>query len=205
RRLAPLMENDKRKINLMYAMLLSLPGTPVLYYGDEIGMGDNIYLGDRNGVRTPMHWNQNINAGFSNCKPSRLYAPIIMDPEYNYNSINVEAQMNNPNSLYNSLKNMIKVRKKYEIFGNSRINFLYPENKKILAFILENDSEKMLCVYNLSKTSQPVEIDLSFLKGYTPYEILCDVKFPSIGDLPYFLTPNPYGYYWFNLLPIALE
>ena len=205
RRLAPLVENDRRKIDLLYSILLSLPGTPVIYYGDEIGMGDNIYLGDRNGVRTPMHWSQNINAGFSNCKPSKLYAPVITDPEYNYNTINVDVQLNNPHSLLNKIKKFINIRKTYKICGNIDFKFIYPENKKILVYLLEKESVegekpyKILCVFNLSKSSQPVELDLSSLNGYTPYEIISDIKFPKIGELPYFLTPNPYGYYWFKL------
>lgn len=199
RRLAPLLENSYRKMELLNTILFTLPGTPVIYYGDEIGMGDNIYLGDRNGVRTPMHWDQNKNAGFSGCAPSRLHAPIIADPEYNYNTINVESQKNNPNSILNFMKNLISVRKKYKIFGYADLEFIYPENKKILAFLREYDGEIILCVFNLSGKSQPVEMDLSTYKDKTPLEILGDTEFPKIGELPYFLTLSPYGYYLFYL------
>ncbi|MBN2545860.1 MAG: maltose alpha-D-glucosyltransferase, partial [Spirochaetes bacterium] len=195
RRLAPLMENDYRKIHLMNALLLSLPGTPVIYYGDEIGMGDNIYLGDRNGVRTPMHWDQNKNAGFSDAKPSQIYAPIIIDPEYNYNSINVEAQRTNPNSIFNFMKKLIKTWKKFKAFGNGNMVFIYPENKKILVFLREYNGEILLCTFNLSGTSQPAEINLSNYNGYTPVEIFNDIRFPKIGELPYLLTFFPYGFF----------
>ncbi|HOW81936.1 MAG TPA: maltose alpha-D-glucosyltransferase [Spirochaetota bacterium] len=199
RRLAPLLGNDRKKIELLYAILLTLPGTPVIYYGDEIGMGDNIYLGDRNGVRTPMHWNDNKNAGFSDAQPSRLYAPVITDPVYNFNSINVEEDIINANSLFNWLKNIIHVRKNFPIFGNGTIDFLYPENKKILAYLIDYENMKMLCVFNLAHSAQPVEIDLQFLKGRVPIDIIGGTVFPPIGELPYFLTPNGYGYYIFHL------
>lgn len=199
RRLAPLLENSYRKMELLNTILFTLPGTPVIYYGDEIGMGDNIYLGDRNGVRTPMHWDQNKNAGFSNCPPSRLHAPIIADPEYNYNNINVESQKNNPNSILNFMKDLISVRKKYKIFGYADLKFIYPENKKILAYFREFEDKIILCVFNLSGKSQPVEMDLSKYKDKTPIEILGDTEFPKIGELPYFLTLSPYGYFLFYL------
>jgi len=199
RRLAPLMENDRRKIELMYCLLFTLPGTPIIYYGDEIGMGDNIYLGDRNGVRTPMQWSENKNADFSNGNPSQLYAPVSLDPEYNYNSINVDSQVNNPNSLLNFVKSIIKVRKKCNIFGIGKIDFVYPDNKKILVFIREYNDQKILCVFNLSKKSQPVELHISHLNGYIPIELFGDTVFPKIGELPYFLTLSPYGYYLFLL------
>jgi maltose alpha-D-glucosyltransferase/alpha-amylase len=200
RRLAPLLGNDRKKMELLYAILLTLPGTPVLYYGDEIGMGDNIYLGDRNGVRTPMHWNDNKNAGFSETQPSRLYAPVITDPVYNYNSINVEEDKNNKNSLFNWLKNFIHIRKTFPIFGTGSIEFLYPDNKKILVYLIKHDAMKMLCVFNLAPSAQPVEIDLKFLKDLTPIDILGGTIFPAIGELPYLLTPNGYGYYIFHLM-----
>lgn len=199
RRLAPLLGNDRRKIELLYAILLTLPGAPVIYYGDEIGMGDNIYLGDRNGVRTPMHWNENRNAGFSETKPSRLYAPVITDPVYNYNSVNVEEEENNPVSLLNWLKRFIAMRREHPVFGQAALDFLYPENKRVLVYHLERDDDSMLCVFNLSGSSQPVEIDLSRFEGCYPVDLLGGTRFPGIGSLPYFLTPNPYGYYIFRL------
>lgn len=199
RRLAPLLGNDRKKVELLYAILLTLPGTPVLYYGDEIGMGDNIYLGDRNGVRTPMHWDDNKNAGFSTAQPSRLYAPIITDPVYNFNSVNVNEDLNSKNSLLNWLKNLISIRKKFPLFGTGTIEFVYPENKKILVYIIRQESMKMLCVFNLSPSAQPVEIDLKLLCNCTPVDIIGGTAFPAIGDLPYLLTPNGYGYYLFQL------
>jgi maltose alpha-D-glucosyltransferase / alpha-amylase len=199
RRLAPLLGNDRRKIELLYAILLTLPGAPVIYYGDEIGMGDNIYLGDRNGVRTPMHWNENRNAGFSETKPSRLYAPVITDPVYNYNSVNVEEEENNPVSLLNWLKRFIAMRREHPVFGQAALDFLYPENKRILVYHLERENDRVLCVFNLSGSSQPVEIDLSRFEGQHPVDLLGGTRFPGIGSLPYFLTPNPYGYYIFRL------
>ncbi|HBC74870.1 MAG: maltose alpha-D-glucosyltransferase [Candidatus Wallbacteria bacterium GWC2_49_35] len=202
RRLAPLVENDRRKIELLYALLFTLPGSPVIYYGDEIGMGDNIYLGDRNGVRTPMQWDENKNSGFSDCKPSMLYAPVITDPEYNYNAVNVNAQLANPHSLLNFVKKMISARKLYNnslIFGCGEIIFLYPENKKILVFIRRYKDDVVLCSFNLSDTPQPVAIDLKEYEGYEPIEIFGNTKFPSIGALPYLLTHSPYGCYLFYL------
>jgi maltose alpha-D-glucosyltransferase/alpha-amylase len=202
RRLAPLVENDRRKIELLYALLFTLPGSPVIYYGDEIGMGDNIYLGDRNGVRTPMQWDENKNSGFSDCKPSMLYAPVITDPGYNYNAVNVSAQLANPNSLLNFVKKMISVRKVYNnslIFGCGEIIFLYPENKKILVFIRKYKDDMILCSFNLADTPQPVAIDLKEYEGYEPLEIFGNTKFPPIGALPYLLTHSPYGCYLFYL------
>ena len=200
RRLAPLLDNDRRKIELLYAILLTLPGTPVIYYGDEIGMGDNIYLGDRNGVRTPMHWNDGKNAGFSSTKPSRLYAPAITDPVYNYQSVNVDEDRNNPSSLYNWLRNFIALRRAHPVFGNGTLEFIYPENKRVLVFITAADETEMLCVFNLSASAQPVELDLASRAGLRPFEILGKTDFPEIGELPYLLTPNPYGYYIFELI-----
>ncbi len=199
RRLAPLLENDRRKIELLYAILLTLPGTPVIYYGDEIGMGDNIYLGDRNGVRTPMHWDDGKNAGFSRAKPSRLYAPVITDPLYNYQSVNVEEDRNNPSSLFRWLKGIIALRRGHPVFGNGRLEFIFPENRKVLVFIIADETASMLCVFNLSGSAQPVELDLSSWAGSRPHEILGTTDFPVIGKLPYLLTPNPYGYYIFQL------
>lgn len=200
RRLAPLLGNDRKKIELLYAILLTLPGTPVIYYGDEIGMGDNIYLGDRNGVRTPMHWNDNKNAGFSEAQPSRLYAPVITDPVYNYNSVNAEGDKNNSNSLFNWLKNFIHIRKSFHLFGTGTIDFLYPDNKKILVYMIRQDDMRMLCVFNLSPSAQPVEIDLTFMNNCVPIDIIGGTIFPTIGELPYLLTPNGYGYYIFHIM-----
>ncbi len=199
RRLAPLLDNDRRKIELLYILLFTLPGSPIIYYGDEIGMGDNIYLGDRNGVRTPMQWNENKNAGFSNCNPSQLYAPVILDPGYNYHSINVESQENSPHSLLRFIKKIIQARTKYSVFGTLNLDFIYPENKKILVFIRKDDNATILCIYNLSASSQPVEVDLSAYRGKVPREILGNVFFPRIGELNYFFTLSPYGYFLFEL------
>lgn len=201
RRLMPLLDRDFRKTELMNALLLTLPGAPIIYYGDELGMGDNIYLGDRAGVRTPMQWNEDRNSGFSRCKPSQLYAPVITDPDYNYNAVNVEAQQNLPSSLFNWMKSMISLRKKYTTISRGKLNFLYPENKKILVFYLENNEDYMLCVFNMASTPQPVEINLKQFNGYTPVEIIGETNFPEIGELPYFLTLDRYAYYIFWLNP----
>jgi maltose alpha-D-glucosyltransferase/alpha-amylase len=199
RRLAPLMENSRRRIELMNSLLFSLPGTPVIYYGDEIGMGDNIYLGDRNGVRTPMQWTGDRNAGFSRADPARLFAPPIMDAVSGYQSINVEAQERLPFSLLNWMKRMIALRKQFKVFGRGTIEFLPSANRKILPYVRTYDGELILCVANLSRSVQPVELDLSRFKGLTPTEMLGLTEFPRIGELPYFLTLGPYAFYWFRL------
>ena len=199
RRLAPLMDNNRDKIELVNFLLMTLPGSPVLYYGDEIGMGDNIYLGDRNGVRTPMQWSPDRNAGFSKADPQRLFLPPIMDPIYGYESNNVEAQSRNPSSLLNWTKRLIAVRKNYCAFGRGTLKFLEPGNRKILAFVREWENEKILCVVNLSRTAQPVELDLSEFKTRVPVELLGRTSFPPIGELPYLLTLKGYGYYGFRL------
>ncbi len=199
RRLMPLLGRDYRKFELMNVLLMTLPGSPVLYYGDEIGMGDNIYLGDRNGVRTPMHWNDNRNAGFSNCKPSMLYAPVITDPDYHYHALNVEAQSNLKSSTLNWMKNMIRIRKEYNVLSKGRLEFQYPDNKKVLVFIRKIDGQVMLCVYNMASSSQPVEIDLKPYNGSVPVEVFGQTEFPRIGELPYLLTLSPFGYYIFHL------
>jgi maltose alpha-D-glucosyltransferase/alpha-amylase len=199
RRLAPLLDNNRKIIELAYTLLLTLPGTPVIYYGDELGMGDNIYLGDRNGVRTPMHWNFNKNAGFSDCNPSRLYAPVILDPEYNFNTINVESQTHSKSSLYQFVSRMIRIRKKYEVFGSGSLNFLYPENKKILIYLREYENTLILAALNLSGSAEAAEIDLKSYSGKTPVEITSDSRFPQIGELNYLLTFPPYGFYLFEL------
>jgi maltose alpha-D-glucosyltransferase / alpha-amylase len=199
RRLAPLLENSRRRIELLNSLLFSMPGTPVIYYGDEIGMGDNIYLGDRNGVRTPMQWTGDRNGGFSRADPARLYAPPIMDPVYGYQAINVEAQERAPFSLLNWMKRMIGLRKQATVFGRGTIDFLPAQNRKVLAFVRRYQDEIVLCVANLSRTVQPVELDLSSFKGMTPVEMLGLTEFPRIGDLPYVLTLGPYAFYWFRV------
>ncbi|HTL44622.1 MAG TPA: maltose alpha-D-glucosyltransferase [Vicinamibacterales bacterium] len=199
RRLAPLMENSRRRIELMNSLLFSLPGTPVIYYGDEIGMGDNIYLGDRNGVRTPMQWTGDRNAGFSRADPARLFAPPVMDAVYGYQSINVEAQERAPFSLLNWMKRMIALRKQSRVFGRGTLEFLPSANRKVLPYVRSHEGELILCVANLSRSVQPIELDLSRFKGLTPTEMLGMTEFPRIGELPYFLTLAPYSFYWFRL------
>lgn len=199
RRLAPLMGNNRRRIELMNALLLSLPGTPVLYYGDEIGMGDNIYLGDRNGVRTPMQWSGDRNAGFSRTNPQKLYAPPIVDPEYHYEAINVEAQRANPQSLWWWMKRLIATRQRYQAFGRGTFEFLYPENRKVLAFLRSFHGEHILVIANLSRFVQSVELDLSAFKGAVPVEIFGRTEFPAVADSPYFLSLSPHAFYWFTL------
>ena len=199
RRLAPLLENSRRRIELLNSLLFSMPGTPVVYYGDELGMGDNIYLGDRNGVRTPMQWTGDRNAGFSRADPARLYAPPIMDPVYGFQAINVEAQERSPFSLLNWMKRMIGLRKQFQVFGRGSIEFLPAENRKILAYVRRYKEDEILCVANLSRSVQPVELDLSRFKGMTPVEMLFLTEFPPIGELPYFLTLPGYAFYWFRL------
>jgi len=199
RRLAPLLENSRRRIELMHALLFSMPGTPVVYYGDEIGMGDNVYLGDRNGVRTPMQWTGDRNGGFSRADPARLYALPIMDPVYGYQAINVEAQERAPFSLLNWMKRMIGLRKQYTVFGRGTIEFIPAQNRKVLTYVRRYQDEISLCVANLSRTVQPVELDLSRFKGMTPVEMLGMTEFPKIGELSYFVTLGPYAFYWFRL------
>src|SRR4029450_3867328 len=199
RRLAPLLDNDRRKIELLTALLFTLPGSPILYYGDELGMGDNIYLGDRNGVRTPMQWTGDRNAGFSRTDPARLSAPPIMDPVYGYQAINVEAQERAPFSLLNWMKRVIGLRKQSQVFGRGTIEFLPANNRKILAYLRKYKEEEILCVANLSRSVQPVELDLSRFKGLTPVEALFLTEFPPIGELPYFLTLGGGAFYAFRL------
>jgi maltose alpha-D-glucosyltransferase/alpha-amylase len=199
RRLAPLLENDRRKIELMNALLFSLPGTPVVYYGDEIGMGDNIYLGDRNGVRTPMQWSADRNAGFSRANPQKLYLPITIDPQYHYESVNVEAQQNNPHSLLWWTKHLIEQRKQYKAFGRGTLEFLRPSNRKVLAFYRRHEQETILVVANLSRFPQHVELDLSACKSMTPVEMFGRAEFPPVGDQPYIVTLGALGFYWFSL------
>jgi maltose alpha-D-glucosyltransferase/alpha-amylase len=220
RRLAPLMDNNRRRIELLNSLLLSFPGTPILYYGDEIGMGDNIYLGDRNGVRTPMQWNADRNAGFSKAVPAKLYFPVIMDPVWGYQAINVEAQESDPSSLLHWTRNMIALRKLFQVFGRGTLEFLHPENRKILAYIRDYDrndnadttadertasgtSETVLCVANLSRFAQPVSLDLTKYAGRQPVEMLGYVPFPEVSTQPYPLTLAPYSFLWLELQPAA--
>jgi maltose alpha-D-glucosyltransferase/alpha-amylase len=199
RRLAPLMENDLDRIKLMNSLLLSMPGSPILYYGDEIGMGDNFFIGDRNGVRTPMQWSPDRNAGFSRADPQRLYLPPIMDAVYGYPSRNVEAQSRDPSSLLSWTKRMLAVRKTSKAFGRGTRRFLKPGNRKILAYLREFGEDTVLCVANLSRSAQPVELNLAAFKGRVPVEMLGRNAFPPIGELPYLLTISAYGFYWFRL------
>ncbi|HSH45614.1 MAG TPA: maltose alpha-D-glucosyltransferase, partial [Longimicrobiales bacterium] len=201
RRLAPLLGNNRRKIELLNGLLMSLPGTPVLYYGDEIGMGDNVYLGDRDGVRTPMQWSGDRNAGFSRANPQKLYLPVITDPEYHFEAINVEAQQNNPSSLLWWMKRLIALRKRFKAFSRGGIEFLQPDNRKVLVFIREFEGDHILVVANLSRYVQAVELDLSEYEGRVPVELFGHNEFPRIGELPYFLTLSPHAFYWFELTP----
>ena len=199
RRLAPLLERDRRRIELMTSLLLSMPGTPVLYYGDEIGMGDNIHLGDRDGVRTPMQWSADRNGGFSRADPEQLVLPVILGPLYGYEAVNVEAQQRDPHSLLNWTRRMLAKRQQTKVFGRGTLHFLYPGNRSILAYLREYEGEVLMCVANLSNASQPVELDLSDMSGRVPVELLGGTPFPTIGELPYLLTLPPYGFYWFDL------
>ncbi|HEY4143647.1 maltose alpha-D-glucosyltransferase [Pinirhizobacter sp.] len=199
RRLSPLLERDRRRIELMNALLLSMPGTPVLYYGDEIGMGDNIHLGDRDGVRTPMQWSVDRNGGFSRADPASLVLPPIMDPLYGFQAVNVEAQSRDPHSLLNWTRRMLAVRSRYKAFGRGELKFLYPGNRKVLAYLRTFGDEQVLCVANLSRSLQAVELDLAAFDGHVPVEIMGGSSFPPIGTLPYLLTIPPYGFYSFQL------
>jgi maltose alpha-D-glucosyltransferase/alpha-amylase len=199
RRLASMMENDRPRIGLLNSLLMSMPGTPIIYYGDEIGMGDNIFLGDRDAVRTPMQWTGDRNAGFSRTEPARLYLPPILDPVYSYEAVNVEAQGRSAGSLLNWMKRIIAVRKGHRAFGRGTLEFLHPGNRKVIAYLRKYEDEAILCVANLSRSAQPVELDLSRFRGMVPVELLGNSSFPPLGDLPYFLTLPGYGFYWFRL------
>jgi maltose alpha-D-glucosyltransferase/alpha-amylase len=199
RRLAPLLHYHRQKMELMHGLLLSLPGTPVLYYGDEIGMGDNVYLGDRNGVRTPMQWSGDRNAGFSDANPQRLYLPVVIDPERHYESVNVAAQLDNPDSMLRWVRRTIALRKRHRVLGRGRIEFVPSENPSVLAFVRADEHEQILVVANLSRFAQFVELGLSGFKGRTPLELFGHRSFPAIGDLPYLVTLGPYSFYWFAL------
>lgn len=203
RRLAPLMERDRRRIELMNSLLFSMPGTPVIYYGDELGMGDNVHLGDRDGVRTPMQWSPDRNGGFSRADPERLPLPPLMGPLYGYEAVNVEAQQRDPHSLLNWTRRMLATRRQTRAFGRGTLRFLFPGNRKILAYLREYEDTTILCVANLSRAPQPVELDLSSMNGRVPVELLGGTPFPAIGELPYLLTLPPYGFYWFELSAVA--
>lgn len=205
RRLAPLLQNNRRLIELLNMLLFSLPGTPVIYYGDEIGMGDNIYLGDRNGVRTPMQWSNDRNAGFSEANRQQLYLPLVTEPEYHYESVNVRAQQANPNSLLWWMKRVIAMRKKYQAFGRGGIDFLHPHNRKVLAFIRCFENENILVVANLSQYAQVADLNLSQFRGSVPVEMFGRTEFPPITDQPYFITLGPHSFYWFSIEPQKVD
>jgi maltose alpha-D-glucosyltransferase/alpha-amylase len=199
RRLAPLLDNGRRRIELLHGLLLGLPGSPFLYYGDEIGMGDNIYLGDRDGVRTPMQWSVDRNAGFSRADFAQLYFPVIMDPVYGYQSVNVEAQQRYESSLLNWVQHMIHLRKRHHVFGRGTMDIIRPENRKLFAFTRSYEGETVLCIYNLSPSAQPVLLDLPVYEGATPVEMIGETEFPRIEGRSYQLALGPYGFYWFLL------
>ena len=199
RRLAPLLDNDRRRIELMNGMLLSLPGTPVIYYGDEIGMGDNIFLGDRNGVRTPMQWDGSWNAGFSSADPESLYAALILNPVYGYPAVNVASQRRSQHSLLSWMRRILQVRKSTSIFGRGSMEILYPANHRVLAYLRQLGRETVLIVNNLSASAQAVELDLSRFKGNILVEMFGRNIFPRVGELPYLLTLGPYQFFWFRL------
>ncbi|AHJ66865.1 Trehalose synthase [Granulibacter bethesdensis CGDNIH4] len=203
RRLAPLLEHDRRRIELMNGLLLSMPGTPVIYYGDEIGMGDNIHLGDRDGVRTPMQWSSDRNGGFSRANPAALVLPTIMDPVYGFQAVNVEAQAADQHSLLNWMRRMLAVRRQFTAFGRGTLRFLYPENRKVLAYLREHEDsgneQTILCICNLSRSAQAVELDISAFSGRVPVDMVGGSAFPPVGQLPYLLTLPPYGFFWFVL------
>ena len=199
RRLAPMMDNDRRRIELLNGLLMSMPGTPIVYYGDEIGMGDNIYLGDRNGVRTPMQWDGDANAGFSAADPERLYSPVISNAVYGYQAINVESQKRSEHSLLRWMKSLIKLRNSFQVFGRGSILFLKPANHRVLAYVRQFGEETVLIVNNLSSSAQAVELDMRRFKGYIPIEMFGRNLFPRFGEAPYLLTLGPYQFYWFQL------
>jgi len=200
RRLAPLLENDRRRIELMNGLLMSMPGTPVIYYGDEIGMGDNLFLKDRDGVRTPMQWSPDRNGGFSTAEPVRLYAPPVTDPTYGYLAVNVESQRRNSSSLLNWMRRIVAVRKATHVFGRGTLTLLYPANRHVLAYVREYEGETVLVVANLAGTAQPLQLDLAQFAGRTPFEMIGSTPFPPIATTPYLVTLPPYGFFWFSLV-----
>jgi maltose alpha-D-glucosyltransferase/alpha-amylase len=197
RRLAPMMDNSRRRIELLNGLLLTLPGSPIIYYGDEIGMGDNIYLGDRDGCRTPMQWSGDRNAGFSRANPMQLTTPLINDPVYGYQAVNVEAQEATKSSLLNWMRRLIAIRQRYPVFGRGSITFLGAENRSVVAYLRRDESQTMLVVNNLSQHPQPVELDLSAYQGCAPIELVGNRRFPAIGERPYFLSLGGHDFYWF--------
>ena len=199
RRLAPLMDNDRRKVELLNSLLLTMPGTPILYYGDELGMGDNIYLGDRNGVRTPMQWTGDRNAGFSRAETAMLYSPLNVDPVYGYQGLNVEAQQRVPNSLLNWTRRLIAARKRHRTFGRGTLEWIKPANRTVLSYVRKFERETLLIVNNLAGSAQPVELDLRRFIGAEVTEMLGQTKFPRIAEHPYQLSLAPYGFFWFKL------
>ena len=199
RRLAPLLENDFNQMRLFNALLLSLPGSPVLYYGDEIGMGDVIWLGDRDGVRTPMQWTPDRNGGFSTANPGRLYLPASQDPVYGYQAVNVEAQRDTSTSLLNWTRTMLAVRRRHDAFALGSFQELGGSNPSVLAYARVTDDDVVICVNNLSRFPQPIEMNLQHWTGYIPVELTGQVEFPRIGNLPYLLTLPGHGFYWFQL------
>jgi len=201
RRLGPLMENGRRQMEAMNALLMSLPGTPVIYYGDELGMGDNVYLGDRNGVRTPMQWNSDRNAGFSEAEVAALYSPVIADPPYSFHNVNVAAQERTPTSLLRWMRRLVGVRKQFHAFGRGTFEALDPNNRRVLVFLRRYRDEVILCVNNLSRFAQFVELDLREFHGWVPLELWGETPFPPIGELPYLLTLGPHNFLWFRLMP----
>jgi maltose alpha-D-glucosyltransferase / alpha-amylase len=198
RRLAPLVGNDRRRMELLTGLLFSLPGTPIVYYGDEIGMGDNIYLGDRHGVRTPMQWTGDREAGFSRADASRLFSPVIADPVFGYQAVNVAAQESDGASLLHWMRKMINLRKLFRVFGRGTLTFLKPDNRKVLAYLRRLDDDVVLCVANLSRLVQPVELDVAEIAGLVPVEMRGYTEFPVITERPYFLSLGPYDFYWFE-------
>ena len=200
RRLAPLVGHDRGKLQLLHALLFSLPGTPVIYYGDEIGMGDNIHLGDRNGVRTPMQWSGDRNAGFSTADPAALYSPVITDPVCGHQTVSVEAQLRDPASLLSWMRRIIAVRKTTRVFGRGTLRFLEPANTRVLAYLREWSGETILVVANLAGSAEPVELNLRTYRGAVPAEMFGGALFPTIGEQPYFLSLGPHGFYWFRLI-----
>jgi maltose alpha-D-glucosyltransferase/alpha-amylase len=199
RRLAPLLLNDRRKLELLHGLLFSLPGTPIIYYGDELGMGDNVHLRDRNGVRTPMQWSADRNAGFSGVDPAQLYSPVIADPVYGYQAVNVAAQLGTPSSLLQWMRRLIATRRTTRIFGRGRLRFLHPANVRVVAYLREHEGDTVLVTANLAGSAEPLQLDLGEYEGAVPVEMLGGTRFPTVGRQPYVLSLGPYGFYWFQL------